>query len=457
MKACVRIALLAWPAAVLCAGPQPEKTANFSFFKEIVIPSGAAAKIAAVELDEDVLAAAGEDYADVRVFDEGGTEVPSLIRRRTLARTVARETPVAMATLAFERLADNRIEVIVGPNSDGRRIRAVIFHTGQKDFEKQVIVHGSPDRRDWTQLADAQPIYDYSRFIDLRNVRVEFPDSSFAFYKIEISKITESRQSPLVQIVRQIRGDADASRIESASFLSEDFRIERMEFLELREFVEGNEPVIRAYGTRNLAVTNDIGARTTIVAFESRRAPLTQLTVLTPSVNFSRMVDVEALDDGTEAGKPAWRKVASSSLTRIDMGNVKKDSTAISLGGPRRFSHYRLTIHNLDNPPLAVASVAATGEVHEAIFLFEPGRRYRLFYGGENQRPPRYDIGAVLQNAGEADTFECSCGREELNPARKLSRAARFSGKGMLVAAVILMVAALVWLIAATLKRVEAD
>jgi hypothetical protein len=448
--------LLAMGTACLAADPM----GPYPFFKAIAAPESPAKKIAAFALDEEILAATDNSYANLRVFDDKGTEIPSLVRCKTLKKTVVRERSVPMNTAAFNKLADNRIEIVVSAKEGGHTLSAVVFHTGLRNFEKQVTVSGSQDQQSWTILAEAKPVFDYSKFIDLRNSRVEFTAGQYSFYKIEISNITESHQSPLVQIVKETKDGALASEVEKTSFTKEDFRIEKMEFLEKLESILESDRVMRPYAVQNLVITNLAKAKTTVVTFDTPSVPLTELQILTPQVNFSRSLSLEGRNDEMERREtgtvtPAWQPIASSTISRIDIGKFQQTSTSLSLGSAKRFRHYRLTIYNLDSPPLDIAGMEAKGEVHEALFFCEPSRTYRTFYGAKDQPMPRYDIAAVLTRTEGADTDTFSAGRQEPNPSYKPDDRISFSGKKMLVPSVILMVVTLVWLIARTIKRVD--
>jgi hypothetical protein len=364
-----------------------------------------------------------------------------------------------MDTVAFERLTNNCIEIVVSAHEAGHSINAVILHTGLRNFEKQVTVSGSEDRQAWTVLAEARPIFDYSRFIDLRHDRVDIVPGRYAFYKLDISNIVESPQSPLVQIVRETQDGALAREVEKTSFTREDFRIESMDFIETLESVLESDRVTRPCNLENLAVTNDSKTRTTIVTFDTPSVPLIELTLTTPSVNFSRKLTVEGCNDKTErhdtgAVPPAWQPIVSSTLTRIDIGKFQQNSTAIGLGGVRRFRHYRLTVHNLDSPPLNIAGVEAKGEVHEALFFRESSAAYRVFYGARDMAPPRYDIAAVLEKTEGPDADVFVAGKQEDNASYKPGRTPAFTGKRLLLPVVMLMVITLVWLIAKTVKRI---
>jgi hypothetical protein len=412
-------------------------------------------QIASFDLDEALFAATDRSYANLRILDEEGAETPFLVRCKKEKKTVLSETATPARTVALETLPDNRIEIVVEREETGQTAAAILLHTQQRNYEKQVAVFGSHDRASWKLLTESRPIFDYSRFIDLQNNRVDFEGGSFRYYKVVISNITQTEQSPLTRIARETRDGKLFSQIENGDFLRQDFRVERLELREKKTSEVRTTTVANRYSVLDLKAAALPGEKKTVVTFDTRRVPLTQLTLLASNPNFSRSVIVEATDDAAE--KPAWQYIVSATVSRIDAGSFRQANTTVPLAGPRRFLRYRLTINNLDSPPLEISGVEAVGEAHEVLFFGSPGKEYRVFYGAQGLPAPRYDIGAVLANAETADTDVYAPGAEAPNPSFRPRPAAGFQdNRKLLVGAVVLMVLVLSWMIVRTLRRVDA-
>ena len=98
--------------------------------------------------------------------------------------------------------------------------------------------------------------------------------------------------------------------------------------------------------------------------------------------------------------KTEWREVARKTLIKLDFHTLQR--TELTIGFPeQRKENYRVLIENQDNPSLDVTGVRAIGNVYRAAFLNEPGKTYRLFYGSETAKPPRYDASTVLALLGK--------------------------------------------------------
>ena len=171
------------------------------------------------------------------------------------------------------------------------------------------------------------------------------------------------------------------------------FRIERLEFWrdEVHEQVTGDLQV--AYPVVGFRVENDAAKQQTIVHVESRREPLRDLTLVTPSRNFSRHARVEVEDP--QGGEPHERLVGEATLSRLDFHNLKREDLKIGCSGSRE-TEYRLVIDNQNSPPLDVTGIEASGDCYNLYFMTGPSKAaYRLVYGNEEVAAPRYDAAAI--------------------------------------------------------------
>lgn len=440
---------------VVCAGVLHAVDSDmFRYSKSLEVSAEARRTVGSLSLDEELLAGTADRYADMRILNEADAETPYLVRTMREKKHVTREFAMPMKPVAFQELPTNRIEIVLQRKEAGHRAVALVFLTEQKNYEKKVAVYGSQDGQTWHPVVTNQPIYDYTRFFDLRNNRVELPRNDFATIKVEISNISESHQSPLTRIARETRKGALAAEIEKTSFMRADFRIERIDVLRKRSSVIHDEIVSRRYGVRDLTVEEHIERQETVIRFATCRAPIRKIRIKTPAVNFSRHVTVEVRD--VTSGMERWRRISSSRISRVSLSSYSRDSAGIVLSSPQRIVEARVRIANMDSPALVIEGVELTGDVMEAVFLRADGHDYRVVYGADGLRSPRYDIAAILENAQTADTDVCRVGAQELNPEYKAAAAPSWvNRKAVFTVAVILMVLALIGVIAKTAKGIE--
>lgn len=449
--------------AVACAAVEPT---GFPFIKDVTPPGVQTGEVAAFTLDTEVFDKLNDNTSNLRLFDDAGREQPSLIRPRVPVQTITYERSFASPVPAdsFRQLPDNRIEIVVTRDSRQPPPCGLRLESGISNFEKLVTVSASNDGQNWSTLVSDVPIYDYSRFVNIRKDTIRFQPANFTKFRLEISNIIEKKDSPLVEIIRQTRGAGNAyNEVEATSFRKEPFRIERLVFVErVTETNRQGTPETVEILLSGWTVTNDVKKRETVIEFATRRQPLTALTVSTDDLNFSRGVYVE----GTDApDRKTWRFIGSGRISRIRAGVIRQDNLVVRFGdgesrsrfhGESRCRFYRLVIANQDNPPLKVTHLAATERRYETLFFPKAGIKYRIAYGGaEVSNSASYDIGTVLAACPVESAAQWSLGPELKNPLFKsLGPKAIANGKTVLIVSIVAMVLVLAFLIAGLVRKV---
>ena len=429
--------------------------ALFPFVKDLAPPDDRSNTLGVVLVDEDVLAATDNSYANLRVLAEDQSETPFLARTCRVNRRGMQEVEVPMETVSLQTRADNAIEILLRREKDADTPSVFQFDTQERNFEKSVSIEGSIDGAEWIALAVSRPIFDYSRFLDVRDARIEFPAGPYAQYRIVISNISERAQSPIVQLARDTRDGKLVSEVENTSFRRTDFRVDRIRAFERKPTESRAETITRNYTASGLVVTNDAKEKVTLVTFRTARAPLTEFALLADDPNFSRACTLEATD--TDKDDRSWTQLVTCRLTRVRAGQFQLEDLRLVPGAACRFRAYRLTIRNLDSPPLRITGIAAKGEVHEFVFFADRTHSYRLLYGGEGVPAPQYDIGTVLQNAETATMDAYRAGDQKPSPEYRPGERKRFKldGRKLMVGAIVLMVGVLAWIVIAAARRLE--
>ena len=417
------------------------------------------AGVAVFELDESILAATDGGYANLRVFDDRGNEVPCLVRsRRAAGRTVV-ERDVRAIPVSFKVLDENRAEIVVRRPDGVEGVEALRLVSSQKDFEKEVTVSGQRGDGAWRVLAEPCPIFDYSRFVNLRRLRIDVGSNDAALYKLVLSNISERHRQPLERMVRETQGGSLVAEFAHSEFRRENFKIDSVQLVTREVLIEKGKLAYRPYTVRDLVLVRDGEEKETVVSFEVAGVPLTALWIETERMNFSRLVTLEGRRARVRPGRDMvvggaspdmWCPVVSGTLRRIDLGAVREEDVTLRWGNPSRYREYRLCIRDFDSPPFEGVTVTVEGLVQEALFFQEPGRGYRVFYGGTLADAPTYDIGDVLARAKAVDAVPCTLGDELANPDYRAPRrwGALPYGRLFLLLAMGLAVAALVVVIA---------
>ncbi len=456
MKKRIRFRRLSLLAAVLCciASVASSDTdaevlrEGFRYRKALRPPAETGHKVGSFEIDEEVYREVSDIQSGLRLYAADGAEVPFIVRRKMKRTTAVKDRKIWSKIEKFEKRPDGSVEIHISREKADPPVQSLSFVTQLRNFEKQVTVYGDTGNADWELLAEKQPIFDYSRYIDLWNTRVALKANRCVRYRVEVNAIEASEQSPLVRIVRDNRGGKVLSEQEHLSFRRVDFRIESIGLIADIEEKRTAGPARRAYTVSNLVVEADEETRETVAIFETARTPIADLTVETESVNFKRPVIVEASDTVDEDD---WKRVASASISKISVGAFRRDDRRIALGGVRRFRRYRLRVRNDNSPPISIDAITARGEIREGVFFVPEGDPPAVYFGGGELTRPTYDIAGVLGQVPFADTdvYELG-GRGDNEFFSGETRREPINTKVFLIAVILATVAVLGWLIART-------
>lgn len=411
--------LLALARPVATAGETPEAARRE---KPLALPSVETDTVAAVRLDADVYAAAAADLSDVRILDAAGKEVPCAIRtvtteqRKGVRRTARAEAP------EVRPLADGGLEIVVTIDPVRHPVAPAGFTlaTAVENFEHRVSVSWAAAGDDWKPLVDDALVYDYEQFMDVRDVNVPLPAEPArppgGRYRLVIGDVTQVQESQLTELTRTLSGDREVERQERTLINRQPFRIEAVEFWHEEQVVERSSPVLVDRPPAGFHAAVDAAARTTRVTVETRREPLTELTLATADRNFSRRVTVERPAARQSAPGPRCEsRIAAAPFTRIDVAGIRREQLAIPIPESRE-REYVLVIDDGDSPPIGVTGVTARGPLEEVVFLARPGGAYRIAYGGELARP-RYDTAAIAAAlAAGVAPLDATAGAESAAP-----------------------------------------
>jgi hypothetical protein len=447
-----RITLLTCLSLAITATAADDES-RLRFRKDVVRGAAAGDEILAAPLDSEIYAASRDGFPDIRIVDDRDAEVPYVIETIGRTRTiVSREAcPAKVVSLHVEE--GKALEVVVAldehaPAADGATVR-----TPLADFERRVRVYG--DRGgEWVLLKDDGRIFDYARFMDVRNLDVALPTNDFRRFKFVVEQERDDRESPFRELIRN-RGRGE--EVEVASILRRPFRIDRIEPWRNVESPSADEEETFPYPVAGFQVETDAKEKVTRVDVESGRQPLTGLRLRTSSRNFSRPARVLV-----PAGRDEWVEIGRGTLALFAFRDFHRDQTTIDFG-ERRADRYRLVIENADNPPLDVTGVEGEGKGRRLVFLAATGRTYRVAYGSDALSAPRYDAATVLAAIGrDRRPSPATLGQQIPNPQYRASadRPSRFDGSTFLLLAIVLMVAVLAWALLRAgqrLKKLPAD
>jgi len=387
---CVAVMLFVsiWPTFVQAARDE------FKWFRLIEAEGLTEDEIISVEMDSHLYDGTRLDYADLRVVDENAAHVPYILEKVTSNEVLKVIHEVPSGVDGIEKPDANRLVFYLSVTSTNQPVvYGLYIDTPLKDFERQISVFVKNTDGAWSALVTNALLYDYTRFIDLRQTRIALPPGSYKTFRIEMDQVTEDKESMLVELERTFQHREEIQRTDRTSVEKRPFRINHISLWteEQREVVKVDRKA--DYPVASFESTIDAGEKNTVVLVKTHGEPLTELSIEADGQNFNRHAEVQI--PVYEGAQKKWRTITSGVISQIGFREFKHTQASLTFA-ERRSKEYRIVVQNQDNPPLRVSGVSARGNLYHLLFLAGAGGEYALAYGNEAAEKPQYDAGALL-------------------------------------------------------------
>ncbi len=349
------VALVVAGAGAAGADAARDATGAWGFRKPVGVPALTAPAFVELRPDADVVRESAPTLADLRIRDDDGADVPYALRRRErTAVAPTRDTP--MQQLVTTREGDVRFVLDAGDGSRHRRVRLSIREQA-RNFRVPVRIETAGDGKTWRIVREAGFVYRVEGETKTAETAVTYPSSTARWLRVTVGH-EKGRALPLAgaAIVLDDGGSREEERVPAT--------------LVLRD----------AESMR----------RTTRLVLDLRvRRPTDRLELDIAERTFHRVVLLEAGDD-----RKTWRWVGSAPISAVDVAGIRERLTSVRF--PETTARYlRLTIQNLDEPPLTVNGARVFAVKRALVFEAMPGRKYVLDYGNPRAAAPREDARAA--------------------------------------------------------------
>ncbi len=363
------------------------------FRKEVTFTGKGDESLVAVKLDADVYSSSQSDFADLRLRDARGTTIPFLVQKSQEVRTqTIRRRTWTSTKPTLKPLENGGLEITLKLDEHDPAPNGLSLVTPLRNFEQRIRVLTSSDGQAWEPASADTAIFDYARFMDVRNDSISFPSTSRKYFRIVIDDVTSEQQSELLELTRHLRGNDETERTERVAIDRRPFRIDQIQFWQDGTEERAKSDHKQNYPIIGFKVSEDTKAQQTIVEIETRREPLTSFVLETSSKNFSRNSVLQVPEQ--HGVKKSWREVSSTTVSRLDFQSLKREQLRIEFPESRE-NRYRLVIDNRDSSPLTITGVAAEGNVYEMIFLAGSSQPDELTYGDSEATAPNYDTASL--------------------------------------------------------------
>ncbi|MDP2392918.1 MAG: hypothetical protein Q8N35_12740 [Methylococcaceae bacterium] len=391
------IAKIALLSGLLLTQAFAADSSHYQFTRDIVRQDSREQTLLAVTLDNPVYAASAAGFRDLRITDQDGVETPYLLQKITSHKTVIKRLPSNSKTQTLQKSGDDGIVVMVDLDKDAANADGLAVITAQHDFEYVLQIYGSSDDNDsknWQLLTDNATIYDYSRYMAVSNHEIDLPNNNYRHFKIVIAQATQAKIGKLLELTRTIRGDEKPQLSEKLDLLNEPLHIDRIEFWhnQTETLPETEQPF--DYPVAAFKISQDTEHKTSLIDIDTQNQPLTGFTLKTATASFSRNADVQI--PVKHRGETRMQTIGTATLEALHFHDINREQSNINFQEQRQ-PHYRIVIHNQDNPPLEISSVIGTGHGYQLLFLPQPGKNYQLQYGSDKAEPPHYDTAPIQE------------------------------------------------------------
>ena len=306
-----------------------------------------------INLPVETLDAARPAFEDLRLYDDGGDEIPYLI-----TRPVPSPRSIQSAR-SFQVSLNANNTVILLETGLAQPLDAVTLETPAMNFIKAVRVESSTDGKNWRVLAQGRPIF--RQPYGASNLKISFPPVVAGWLRLTVD---DQRSQPVPftgALVHTATGETAPVETIPVTITERD-----------------ENP-----GETRLAL--DLGAANLNVA---------SLQIETAELLFTRQVSIAVPQISEDAIRE--QMIGQGVIYRIAIeSQPASESLSVPLETLVRSRELILFIRNGDSPPLSLKAVRAERRPVYLVFLARQSGTYHLLTGNAHCAAPRYDLAAL--------------------------------------------------------------
>jgi hypothetical protein len=421
--ACVAAAALAAPAA-----GELTRRASSDFHRRALVDGAVAPGEAyAVALSTEAVAALKKG-GELRVFDTGGREIPSLVHA-ALSRGEVIDRPVSIFNRAFIEDGTQTLSVEL----EGRKPQPVnefVFAITDEEYHARVRVEASQDGEEWQILRDGLHLIRHTvkkEKIAYRHDVLRVPTARFRFYRFTLRPtLPPERRAEKAEEPLEITGVAVREVVRRGSALSVHAKPERYD--------DDRDDDTRHHYWK--------------LDFRSENLGVDHVSFTIPAADFARNA---SLWEWSQERKRRTRRLATTVAFHYD-DDVHTEFTGFSTDARVLV----IMVEQGDDEPVAVTAAQASRPRQQVRFL-GPGQvalPLALYFHPDESREPRYDLERRLREHEITSFTELALGPIEDNPGYATPPEPRSERiPYLLYALVIPLVAGLGWYVARTIQR----
>lgn len=358
----------------------------FPFYKDAVAGGNTSRALGSIILDSEIYQRTNVLSSDLRLESEDGKQIPFVLR--AVYRHGTHQRHESYRSIIENLKKDGNTLVLIVRSPEGaKKVDAVSINSPSKDFEKQLSVEGSNDKKSWVSLAAKQLIFDCSSIIALKNLTVKIPSSQYRYWRISIDNFTEEQNSPVSMLITEKQPGSAGKETIARLRRKEALQIDSVVLENTSQLLVNSELEKQSYAIKVKSIAAD--GKKTVLSLESHREPLTEFRIFSSSENFSRNIMLYSSNDAK-----SWARLAETDWSRSSVLNKSSDHGKITFAESRK-RFYRIIINNGDNDKLKDLEIKARGNIYELLMLGNLPQKLKVFYGAAAPRPD-YELARLL-------------------------------------------------------------
>jgi hypothetical protein len=375
MKTVLAILLLLFLPILPLAEAAPLMPENFQYSSDLKgqIKTRALYQIA---LSKDVLQKCFHSNCnDLRLADSNNNEIPYVILTNYYHEST---DSYSFEITNYESGTSADIITMKLPEKH-RPISVIKLNIPETDFNKRVILYGSPDSKKWILLAEDN-IYDFSSQVNLRKTEIKFSESDYRYYRIQL-------------VAKKSKGDGKETLSLKYKDLVFDVNNIKSKKIRISGILGQTAAETSASTVKDTAAFADIAGSVdsdgnTVIIIEAN-LPVDRIYIDVSDLYFYRDAAIYYSDT---AEKDSWNLLSNNVIYSFPLHERNETKNYIDCSiHKQRF--YKFVIKNNDNPPLTVSRVKFEWVRKSLYFIaLNDNEKYILLFGNPGLDSPHYDL-----------------------------------------------------------------
>ncbi|MDD2621288.1 MAG: hypothetical protein PHC92_11550, partial [Syntrophomonadaceae bacterium] len=353
---------LAVSSAAAAFSPQ-----EWKYFKEI---PAADEGFALIKVDTEIMKNSQQYFADLRVTDLEGKEIPSQIIQPAEEEVVSEVN--LMDLMNYPDYASSVIDLGVNPQPHNRLVLNI---KAAEDYLREVKLQASEDAQLWGDLVTAR-IFSYN---GEQSNQISYPTSNMRYLRINIA--SKADEKPLI--------------VASASL----------------KFLPSNIYDGKLIASKNISNRSDKESTKLVVDLGAPNYIVNTIQIQTSDRNFNRNVVCYTANKSNVTGDETM--LDSESILAYQWNNYQsvKDSIEINQFAQR---YLILSIYNGSSPALKIKDIKIYGS--QPVLIADLQGAARIWYANPKAVAPNYDLMGFASLIAKKDLQVLNAGTQQLNP-----------------------------------------